>query len=424
MYATSWAFFALKIIRVLQGSLLSDSELRSILRQIHLFLGHNFTFDAPLDVYQTQKTPLHSMILINMGITDNERLCVMSERRSDPLSYGIDRQCFIQTISSISLSSWSEITTSHEDGLNGLFKCLTDIINNNPKPLSLKSVKFVCHMPNRARDIIFRVEVIFSILVKLFSTPQQNQSPRYILPGGTSFYVFQSVNKTLSYKILTTEQLLLDEISRPQKQFSSIHFDQAVLENTPIRLIYSMNKPQVIQLFYYDDKTNISVYIIDEKGSFYTQQHTKASISHLLKHYATFLESIISRTLLENIAVIEYYEIEKSSDDIFSCNPVQLNRASLNQELTLRITGEDTDDGIIYTIYCNEKEFSSLDYGNKVFYAAYQHILQFRSAKSNYPVHITDIDLPLTAFRINTPAQLQTIHYLNYKQKIEDKFNV
>jgi len=401
-----------------------DSELRSILRQIHLFLGHNFTFDAPLDVYQTQKTPLHSMILINMGITDNERLCVMSERRSDPLSYGIDRQCFIQTISSISLSSWSEITTSHEDGLDGLFKCLIDIINNNPKPLSLKSVKFVCHMPNRARDIIFRVEVIFSILVKLFSTPQQNQSPRYILPGGTSFYVFQSKNKTLSYKILTTEQLLLDEISRPQEQFSSIHFDQAVLEDTPIRLIYSMNKPQVIQLFYYDDKTNISVYIIDEKGSFYTQQHTKASISHLLKHYATFLESIISRTLLENIAVIEYYEIEKSSDDILSCNPVQLNRASLNQELSLRITGEDTDDGIIYTIYCNEKEFSSLEHGNKVFYAAYQHILQFRSAKSNYPVHITDIDLPLTAFRISTPAQLQTIHYLNYKQKIEDKFNV
>ncbi|MCK9396016.1 MAG: class I adenylate cyclase [Methylobacter sp.] len=401
-----------------------DSELRSVLRQINLFLSHNFTFDAPLDAYKTPKIPLHSLIFINMGIADNERLCVMSERRSDPLSYGIDRQCFIQTISRISLSSWSEITTSHEDGLDGLFTCLTDVINNNQKPLSLKNVKFVCHMPNRARDIIFRVEILFSILVKLFSAPQQNHSPRYILPGGTAFYVFQSINKTLSYKMLATEKLLLDEIGRPQKQFSSIHFDQAILENTPVRLIYSMNKPQVIQLFYYDNKTGISVYIVDEKGSLYTQQHNKTNVSHLLKHYAAFLESIISRTLSENVVDIEYYEIEKSSDDIFSCNPVQLSTASLNQELSLRITGEDTDKGIAYTIYCNEEEFSSLEHGNKVFYAAYQHILQFRSAKSNYPVHITDIDLPLAAFRISNPAQLQTIHYLNYKQKIEDKFNV
>ncbi len=400
-----------------------DSELRSILRHINLFLSHNFNFDAPLDIYQTQKIPLHSMVFINMGISDNERLCVMSER-SDPLSYGISRQCFIQTISRISLSSWSDITTSHEDGLDGLFNCLTDIINNNQKPLSLKNVKFVCHTPNRARDITFRVEVIFSILVKLFSTPQQNHSPRYILPGGTSFYLFQSVNKTLSYKMLATEKQLLDEIGRPQEQFSSIHFDQAVLENTPVRLIYSMNRPQVVQLFYYDNKTDINVYIIDEKGALYTQQHNKASVSHILKQYATFLESIISRTLFENFVDIEYYEIEKSSDDTFSCNPVQLNTASLNQELSLRITGEDTDDGIIYTIYCNEKEFSSLEHGNKTFYAAYQHIIQFRSVKSNYPIHITDVDLPLTAFGISNSAQLQTIHYLNYKQKIEDKFNV
>lgn len=400
-----------------------DSELRSVLRHINHFLSQNFNFDAPLDIYQTQKVPLHSMIFINMGISDNERLCVMSER-SDPLSYGANRQCFIQTISRISLSSWSDITTSHENGLDGLFKCLTDIINNHQKPLSLKNVKFVCHTPNRARDITFRVEFIFSILVKLFSAQQQNHTSRYILPGGTSFYVFQSVNKILSYKILATEKLLLVEIGRPQEQFSPIHLDQAVLENTPIHLIYSKNRPQVIQLFYYDNKTDINVYIVDEKGALYTQQHSKANVNQVLKQYATFLESIISRSLFENFVDIEYYEIEKNSNDIFSCNYVQLDTASLNEELNLRITGEDTDDGIIYTIYCNEKEFSSLEHGNKVFYAAYQHILQFRSVKSNYPVHITDIDLPLTAFRISNPAQLQTIHYLNYKQKIEDKFNV
>ncbi|WP_340122371.1 class I adenylate cyclase [Methylobacter svalbardensis] len=402
---------------------MSDPELRSILRQITTFLTQNFIFDAPLDVYQTQKTPLYSMVLINMGISDNERLCVIS-KRSDPLSYGANRQCFIQTISQVSLSSWSEITTSHENGLDGLFKCLTDIINNHQKPLSLSNVKFVCHTPNRARDIIFRIEALFSILVKLFSTPQHNRSPRYILPGGTSFYVFQSVNKTLNYQALASEKLLLNELARPQEQFSTIHFDHATLENTPIPLIYSLNRPQVIQLFYYEYNTNIGIYIVDEKGALYTQRHNKASASRLLKQYSIFLESIISRALFENFLTIEYYAIERSPVGIFSSDPVQLDTSSSTQELNLRITGEDTDKGIIYTIYCNEKEFSSLDHGNQIFYAAYQHILQFRNVKNHYPIHITDIDLPLSAFRIDNLEQLQTIHYLNYKQKIEDKFNV
>lgn len=400
-----------------------NEELHSTLTQINLFLTQNFDYDTPLEAYQTLKTPLNSLILINMGISDDDGLCVMSER-SDALSYGMNRQCFIHSINRISLSSWSEITTSQDDGIKGLFNCLTDIINNNKRPLSLDNVKFVCHTPARAKGIIRRVETVFNTLVKLFSKPHHNRSPRYILAGGTSFYVFQSTNKTLGYKELATRKLLLNELASPQEQFSTIHFDQAVLENTPIHLIYSLNRPQVIQLFYYESKTDTSVYIIDEKGALYIQPHNKANPSHLLKQYSIFLESILNRNLFESFLTIEYYEIKKSPAGIFSYNPVQLKAASSNKELSLRITGEDTHKGIIYTIYCNEKEFSSLDHGNQVFYAAYQHILQFRHGKINYPIHITDIDLPLSAFRIDNPDQLQTIHYLNYKQKIEDKFNI
>jgi len=400
-----------------------NEELHSTLNQINLFLTHNFNHDPSLEAYQTLKAQLNSLIIINMGISDEDGLCVMSER-SDALSYGMSRQCFIQTVNRISLSSWGEITTSQDDGIEGLFNCLTDIINNNKKPLSLSDVKFICHTPARAKGIILRVETVFNTLVKLFAKQHHNRSPRYILPGGTSFYVFQTENKILAYKELSSKKLLQNELASPQQQFSTIHFDQVVLENTPIPLIYSLNRPQVIQLFYYENKTGIIIYITDEKGTLYTQQHIKSNPSHLLKQYSIFLESILNRNLFETLLTIEYYEIAKSSAGIFSCNPVQLKATPSNPELNLRITGEDTHKGIVYTIYCNEKEFSSLDHGNQVFYAAYQHILQFRNSKINYPIHITDIDLPLSAFRISNPEQLQTIHYLNYKQRIEDKFNV
>jgi adenylate cyclase class 1 len=402
-----------------------NEELCSTLTQINLFLTQNFNYDPPLTAYQTIKAPLNSLIIINMGVSEDDDLCVMSDR-SDALSYGMSRQCFIQTINRISLSSWSEITTSQGQGIEGLFNCFIDIINTNKNPLFLSNLKFVCHTPARAKGIILRVETVFNTLVNLFSKHHHNHSPRYILPGGTSFYVFQTNNKTLSHKELATKKRLLNELASPQEQFSTIHFDPSVLENTPIHLIYSLNKPLAIQLFYYESKANINIYIVDEKGALYIQPHNKVNPNHLLNQYSIFLESILNRNLFETRVTIEYYEIKKSpaSANIFSYNPVQLKATVSNKELSLRITGEDTHKGIIYTIYCNEKEFSSLDHGNQVFYAAYQHILQFRNGKMDYPVHITDIDLPLSAFRINKPEQLQTIHYLNYKQKIEAKFNI
>ncbi|MDP1773467.1 MAG: class I adenylate cyclase [Methylobacter sp.] len=399
---------------------ISDQDLRSTLRQINLFFSHYFDYDPPLATYQTLNSSLNSLIVINLGISDNERLVVMSER-SDALSYGASRQCFVHTVDRVSLSSWGEITTSQGEGIEGLFDCLTDIINNNKKPLSPSILKFVCHTPNRARGILFRVEAVFNILVKLFSKHHHN---RYILPGGTSFYVFQFENKILHYRELPTKKLLLNELASPQAQFSTIHFDQATLDNTPIPLIYSLNRPRVVQLFYYESKTDIRIYIVDEKGTLYTQRHNKENPSYLLNQYSIFLDSIINRNLFEPFLTIEYYEITKSSAGIFSYTPAQPEVASSNKKLSLRITGEVSNKDIIYTIYCNEEEFSSLDHGNQVFYAAYQHILQFRSGKISYPIHITDIDLPLSAFRVDNPEQLQTIHYLNYKQKIENKFNV
>lgn len=403
---------------------ITDKELHSLLTHITLFLTQSFDHDPPLHDYQVAKSQLNSLIIINMGLPDSDGICVLSER-SDMLSDGKNRRCYVETVTRISLSSWGEITTSQDEGAEGLFNCLADIINTTKRPVSLTNLKFICNTPVRARGIIFRVEEVFNNLIRIFSKPPHNQSPRYILPGGTSFYVFQTINKTLSCKGLTTKKQLLNELSSPQKQFSTIHFDQGILEDTPINLIYTLNKAQVIQVFYFENKPDTSIYIIDERGALYNQQCANTNPSQLLKQYSLFLESIINRNLFETLLNIEYYEIKKSpTDNSYVCNPIKPKTNISSKELSLRISGENTHKGMIYNIYCNEKEFSSLDYGNQVFHAAYQYILEFRNGAANYPVHITDIDLPLSALRLDSPELLQTIHYLNYKKKIEDKFNV
>ncbi|MGZ8161445.1 MAG: class I adenylate cyclase [Methylobacter sp.] len=405
---------------------ITKDQLQSILSCLNQFLTNNFDCENSLEAYHTAKTVTKSLIFINLGISgpeaDENGMCVMSER-SDALSYGMDRQCFVQTLDKISLSSWSEITASQYENIDGLFNCLTDIINNNRKPLSSDDLTLVCHTPVRAKSIILRVETVFNTLIKLFSKQQRSRSLRYILSGGTSFYIFQTVNKILSFRKLATKDLLLKELASHQAHFSPVYFDQAVLENTPVPFIYTLNKPQIIQVFYYQGKAHISIYIVDEKGALYTQKHQKSDLNQLLNRYSAFLEAILNRNLFETSTTLEHYEIQKNSAGVFSCKPVFLKIPFTTKQLNLRITGVASPQGISYTIYCNDKEFSTLDHGNQVFYAAYQYIIQFRQSKLDYPIHITDVDLPLSALGIDSPDQLQTIHYLNYKQKIEAKLN-
>ncbi|CAA9890550.1 Adenylate cyclase [Candidatus Methylobacter favarea] len=404
----------------------TKEELHSMLSCLNQFLTANFDCKNSLEAYQTAKTMTKSLVFINLGIAGPEAcensLCVMSER-SDALSYGMDRQCFVQTMDKISLSSWSEVTTGQYENIDGLFNCLTELVNNNKKPLSSNDLTIVCYTPVRAKSIILRVEAVFNTLIKLFSKQQRSRSWRYILAGGSSFYIFQTVNKILSFRKLATKDLLLKELASHQAHFSPVHFDQAVLDNSPIPFIYTLNKPQIIQVFYCQGKTHISIYIIDEKGALYTQQHQNSDLNQLLNQYSAFLEAILNRNLFESIMNLEYYEIRKNPAGVFSCKPVFLKTPFTIKQLNLRISGIASPHGINYTIYCNDQEFSSLDHGKQVFYATYQYIIQFRQSKLDYPIHITDVDLPLSAFGIDTPDQLQTIHYLNYKQKIEAKLN-
>jgi adenylate cyclase class 1 len=406
----------------------SSDELQSVLNSLDGFFSNYYTDDGSLDVYQTANLALHSLVVINFGLISNELredgMCVISER-SDALSYGVNRQCFIQTIDKVTVSSWGEITVSHFEGIEGLFDCLLNMINYNRKPVTERDLVIACHTLLRAKSIILRIKSLFGALIRLFSKPQpRTRLPRYIVAGENMFYVFGVTNKVLGFKALLSADAILKELGSSQACFSQVYFDQAVLENTPIPLIYSNNKANVVQIFYFRQKSHITVYILDERGSFYTRQHEKSDPEQLLFQYSLFLQAIINRNQFDKAIALEYYEIQKNSAGVLSCNQVYLKVPASSNQLSLRISGVISAAGINYTIYCNEDEFSSMDYGNQLFVVVYNHILQCRKSKQDYPIYISDIDLPFTAFRVESTTQLQSVHYLNYKQKIEAKLNV
>ncbi|MGR9117199.1 MAG: class I adenylate cyclase [Gammaproteobacteria bacterium] len=405
---------------------ISDNELRKMAEQIYAFItSHLPNQHHTLDHYRARNRNLYTLIIINMGeepeSARDDGMLLMSER-SDPLSYGKNRQNFILTLDRISISNWGEITTHRLFGLDGLFSTLADIINHNRTPLSVDDLTIVCNTSARAKSISQRVQNVFQNLLNHLISPDQGQSPRYFLAGGQDYYIFQRKNNAVHYWSIHGQTELMNELGLPQEHFSPTEIDPGCLDNNVIPTLYKTNRPHAIQIFFQAANNSIQLYIIDEKGSLFTQQYPHAKVDALLNRYRLFLENIITRNFFDAQIEIDYYEIHPNMTKVEPYSPIPAETSSPH-ELNIRVSGEQINNASSYTLYCNENEFSTLAYGNQVINAAAQYILKFRQSRQNYPIHISDIDLPPSTLHHGETTALQTIHFLKYKKKIEDRLN-
>ena len=71
------------------------------------------------------------------------------------------------------------------------------------------------------------------------------------------------------------------------------------------------------------------------------------------------------------------------------------------------------------TLYCNQQEFSELEYGEQLYEQVAAAILSVRHAGERYPCYITDLDL---SQRVPEP-ELQTTRFLRKKAELELRIN-
>ena len=411
---------------------INNMELQQMLNQLFRFLSKNLMSEsASLSVYSKPDELLSTLIFINLGqelAFEREDGMVVLSDRSDPLSYGKERQCFIQQIDRISVSIWGEVTTSKNTGLDSFFSCLTYIFNHSQHPVSPQSLIVNCFIPIRAKSIILRVYSIFNKLIKFFSEQSDTRSDRYFLTGEHFTYGFQLKNNSLRYWPMESTEQLLQELASTQILFGDVHFEPEVLDDSLIPFLYTQNREQIIQFFYYQENTSITVFIIDEKGALFTQQHLWSSYIQVLSNYSIFLESMLNHQFYKDDVQVKFFEIQKKSDGTVSCLPIKYTPLPTYMDLSVRIiieqSSEHDEQVTRYYIYCNDIEFSSVDYGNDLFLEVSSYIKDCRKSKDDYPVHITDIDVPCSYLSVENNDQLQTVHYLNYKTKIEAKINV
>jgi len=72
-----------------------------------------------------------------------------------------------------------------------------------------------------------------------------------------------------------------------------------------------------------------------------------------------------------------------------------------------------------HILLCDNREFSSLEYGDGVFQAAAEHILAQRQNNKEYPIYITGIEFTRSAME----QKWSTVELLQFKKRLEWRLN-
>ncbi|MGJ0483443.1 MAG: class I adenylate cyclase [Methylomicrobium sp.] len=402
---------------------LTSKELSTILGQLDAFFKNHFDFSNSLDNYADHNSLTHSLLIINIGLTlqPPEAGAYSLTHRDNPLSFGASRESLVRTIDRISISHWNEVLSSHGEGIEGLCHCLVDIINKTRETDASYPLTVICHTPGHDLSIIRRIEKLFADLLGLRHSDSANSTPRYLMAGAGGFFVFSKQNDCLQYQRADNEAQLIEVLRGPRKHYGSVMFDVEVLALTPIPTIYRQNRAHVVQCFVQRQDGGASVYVLDENGSLYIRHHQEGTASQLISHYARFLHSLLSRKTTE-AASMQFYEIENDESTGWSCRPISFH-LSIEHDPNPLIIEAGADSATALTVRWNGAEFTSQQYGDRLFETVSERIIEFRKNRQNYPVYITDLDLSSSRFGITDSDRLQTLHFLESKEKIEARLN-
>lgn len=128
----------------------------------------------------------------------------------------------------------------------------------------------------------------------------------------------------------------------------------------------------------------------------------------------------------DEIIGIEFYEIVNSRNKSQNIVKVETKSKTNNQTfINLQVIGSmDEEEKNHLTIYCDNEEFSSLEHGKEVLSKVADYVISKRENKAAYPIYITDIDFSKNILDVIEPKNLQTIHFLKYKKKIEERLQL
>lgn len=441
----AWGYFnglmqGATVIKVIEhSSSLEPREVEEFVRGLEKALPAKQILETSIEDLGRAVKVLQSVMVINLGhdpLVELRRTGAhLASNRTDAFSYGGMYGSLIGSVDQVLLTSWKEVITSHYTGASGMLDCLSSYFRMMPPSKGTEPPKpiILCYTQNHSITIRQRVEKFIDDLIDCFYGSKEKLNNRFIFCVKRDYYVLYLEDDVLRYERFADFDELLRYLSKGRQGFGRVIMDQNVISDNLLPLVFKFNKPGVVQFFYKRDGGKADVYVVDENGSLFCQKREVISEESLLGHFNRFFDSVLQRQLFqiagqgedgaEEIQV-EYYSVVRDRQ-----GQLQVGRkASLENNrkgyFSIQvIASRDEDVGSAFTVYCDDKEFSSLEYGANLFDEIAAYILSKRKSNQPYPVYITDVDLAPDMFADYPAGHVPIVEFLNYKKSIEAKLN-
>ncbi len=417
---------------------LAQWELRGVLDCLQQMFPRGQIPERDMQSLVEPATIMHAGLFINLALDPMSKLTksgmhLVSER-IDPLSYGGLWENLAITFDMLAVTSWGEVLTFQYSGQTALLDWLCDYcswspVNSGNIPATIPSFSF---SSSRGAIIARRLEELTDELIDWFYRNYWRQHARYALRIGQHYFLLQCENDVPRYQKLDSFSALINQLGKPQAGFSPIRVDAQTLEDSPLPTLFEYNMEGLIQLFYHVQSGRAHVYVLDERGSLFTQTVAFHDRQTLLGQFTRFLENIRQRILnvslphsLSTNEDFQYYQISRDNRGTYDLESVQPpGGAKADHYMDVQVIGDlETGKRGSFSIFCDNHEFSMLDHGEQIFQKVADHITHARHSGASYPIYITDIDINPAMLGTDGISGIQSVQFLKYKKRIESLLN-
>ncbi len=472
----SWAYFNhlinSQVTFVLPQSVqvLTSNELQHIIQALEKTFPEASPGYASIDELVKPAQLRSNLLILNIGLDPFLQKHLngsqITTSRTDALNYGAMHENLFMSIDQVYYTSWREVMHNHFREESGLMECLCQYLKwnyqpNNPSAKLLLPTMICCFSSVRSNAISIRIKQLFKDVLTTFYTFNQTYHShaicRYLISIKESFYLLWQDESGAKYQRIADHKELIRELSYPLTQFSSLILDSQYAGNKVIKLIFEKNKKDHVQLFYQNHNKTADIYIIDNLGSLYHQKVSIEKNSIHINHFILFLDSIIKRICLNDAQCDLFQDLdeEQSSFLVEEEEGVETNNSDIEMQLEvfeigakspqklvlydqyeklqgmpahffrIQVIADIDDNGKrVYTIYANEKEFSSFEYGKELYNKVAEEVVATRKNRQTYPIYITDIDLSSKLLDTEGSQSIQITQLLKFKFEIERRLNL
>ncbi|MDH5326205.1 MAG: class I adenylate cyclase [Gammaproteobacteria bacterium] len=357
--------------------------------------------------------------------------------KSDVLNYSGFSFNLALSFDLLFINSWQEVLTYRYTGDNSLMNCLCEYLRlhrYSPDPVAFKLSVFSFSSAH-SFAIANRLEKLFADVVLAFYHGGRPQKVRYVLEVEKAFYLLRMDGDGYTYEKAVTPAEMYELLSKPQLEYVPIVLDSSTLSDTAFPALLKKNKKNRVQLFYEPAQDSVNVYVLDHHGSVFYQVMPYHDDFALLNQFTLFFESLAKRChggANDGLGVAlqepEFCRVDLVPD-YGKGYKAQFERKLVRPDNTKRsyfhvqVIGEVVEQKTNFTIYCNNKEFSSWDHGMQLFEKVALTVYLLRQSGEKYPIYITDLDLSPELLEGENSGGVQLIEYLRYKERIENKLN-